>query len=247
MFRSRKGSLSSSPSNDGTELLRLDEAGLSNVRLSSVEMQRRYHSAFAQGLATREIEADEMDELRRVGGDAVTSAQDAVSGPADVLGSRRRASISNRPTMTLASPFVITTPPAVSPLRSSTPVRGLHTTSAASAPVVPASLDIITPPSTTSRSSAFASRPPSPSLTRHRRNSTSAIPSTSAANLERAAVNARASTPPPQPNKRLKIRREKADKVGSDAKKARAELGNFGREKAVRLAHGLDSPEANVR
>lgn len=251
ILRSRKGSMSSnSGSLDGTELLRAEEAGLSHVRLSSVEMQRRYHSAFAQGLPTRDLEADEMDaalaEPDRVG------PSDRVSGPADVLGSRRRASISNRPTMTLASPFVITTPPAAStPARPPTPSsRRVHT----SAPAQHSpSIDIhnsaaVHPVASTSTASPFStSRPPSPTLPRHRRNSTSAVPSTSAAVAAVGAVKLppRSSTPPVQ-NRRLKIRREKADKLGAEANRAKAAMGRFGWEKRSRVQDGLDNPEASV-
>ncbi|GAA5987123.1 hypothetical protein JCM10908_001035 [Rhodotorula pacifica] len=246
--RSRKGSLSSSSGSiEGTELLRAEEAGLSHIRLSSVEMQRRYHSAFAQGLSTRELEADEMDSMEMDGADGV-------SGPADVLRSRRRASISNRPTMTLASPFVITTPPAVTPARSSTPAastRQIHTSTAveqpASANIISSTSNFIEPVAPTSTATSFStSRPPSPTFPRHRRNSTSAVPSSSVASAAGPAVELppRSSTPPVQ-NRRLKIRREKASKIGGEAKKARAELGSFGWEKSARMNDGLESPEAS--
>ncbi|GAA6010103.1 hypothetical protein JCM11491_005868 [Sporobolomyces phaffii] len=68
ILRDRRGSISSSSSfafrlrrNNSivpTELLHAEEAGLSSVRvrLSSSEMQRRYHSAFSQGKRTEEVE-----------------------------------------------------------------------------------------------------------------------------------------------------------------------------------------------
>lgn len=260
IFRSRRGSVSSnSGSLDGTELLRAEEAGLSHVRLSSVEMQRRYHSAFAQGLlpTREELEADEMDAMMLADADSVSDA-DRVSGPADVLRSRRRASISNRPTMTLASPFVITTPPAVTPARASTPsssVRQIHTSTPTEQPS--ASNHIISSSGAdpvASTSSSFApissiTRPPSPTFPRHRRNSTSAVPSPSsvASGLESAVdLPPRSSTPPVHKNRRLKIRRDKANKVGAEAKRAKAELGSFGWEKSTRVQDGLDNPEASV-
>ncbi|GAA5861237.1 hypothetical protein JCM3774_002237 [Rhodotorula dairenensis] len=254
VFRSRRGSISSSSGSlDGTELLRAEEAGLSHVRLSSVEMQRRYHSAFAQGLPTRELEADEMDAALLADADSVAPS-DRISGPADVLGSRRRASISNRPTMTLASPFVITTPPAVTPARPSTPsARPVHTSAPAQHPPPP--VDIIDsftvhPVASTSTASTFSSsRPPSPTVPRHRRNSTSAVPSSSASAIESGpavALPPRSATPPVQ-NRRLKIRREKGNRVGAEANRAKAELGSFGWEKSTRVQDGLDSPEASER
>ncbi|KWU47384.1 hypothetical protein RHOSPDRAFT_30806 [Rhodotorula sp. JG-1b] len=257
IFRSRKGSVSSnSGSLDGTELLRAEEAGLSHVRLSSVEMQRRYHSAFAQGLLPRreELEADEMDAMMLADADSVSEA-DRVSGPADVLRSRRRASISNRPTMTLASPFVITTPPAVTPARASTPssIRHFHTStpteqSSASDHIISSSAaDPVAPTSASSAPSFSSSRPPSPTFPRHRRNSTSAVPSpASVASGPAVGLSPRSSTPPP-PNRRLKIRRDKASKVGAEANRAKAELGSFGWEKSTRVQDGLISPEASDR
>lgn len=256
IFRSRKGSVSSnSGSLDGTELLRAEEAGLSHVRLSSVEMQRRYHSAFAQGLlpTREELEADEMDAMMLADADSVSEA-DRVSGPADVLRSRRRASISNRPTMTLASPFVITTPPAVTPARASTPssIRHFHTStpteqSWASDHIISSSAaDPVAPTSASSAPIFSSSRPPSPTFPRHRRNSTSAVPSpSSVASGPAVDLSPRSSTPPP-PNRRLKIRRDKASKVGAEAKRAKAELGSFGWEKSTRVQDGLISPEASV-
>ena len=256
IFRSRKGSVSTnSGSLDGTELLRAEEAGLSHVRLSSVEMQRRYHSAFAQGLLPRreELEADEMDAMMSADADSVSEA-DRVSGPADVLRSRRRASISNRPTMTLASPFVITTPPAVTPARASTPssIRHFHTStpteqSSASDHIISSSAaDPVAPTSASSAPSFSSSRPPSPTFPRHRRNSTSAVPSpASVASGPAVGLSPRSSTPPP-PNRRLKIRRDKASKVGAEANRAKAELGSFGWEKSTRVQDGLISPEASV-
>ena len=116
-------------------------------------MQKRFHSAMqARGDA---LEADEVDV--------------DVEGNTDVLRSRRRASISNRPTMTLASPFVITTAPLGASLASPSS-RGVHTS--ALSPSSPSS----TP---SSRSPSTSARPPAPTAARTRRNSTSALPSAS--------------------------------------------------------------------
>ncbi|BGP39210.1 hypothetical protein JCM10450v2_003165 [Rhodotorula kratochvilovae] len=159
-FRARRGSLSQPARHP--DLVRADEAGLSSIRLSGAEMQKRYHSAVARGGARAEDteaarEADEVD----------------LENNTDVLRSRRRASISNRPTMTLASPFVITTTPLS---RTSVPVaaaRGVHTSTLA--PAARASTSSTSPRA----SSSFAAAPPSPSVPRVRRNSTSALPSSS--------------------------------------------------------------------
>ncbi|GAA5825251.1 hypothetical protein JCM3770_003172, partial [Rhodotorula araucariae] len=165
-FRARRGSLSQSA--NPPELLRADEAGLSSIRLSSAEMQKRYHSAVARGSrvdsaaqdADLAREADEVD----------------LENNTDVLRSRRRASISNRPTMTLASPFVITTTPLVAAKRRpSVPVaaaRGVHTSTLA--PALRASASASPRPAT-----SFSAAPPTPSVPRVRRNSTSAVPSSS--------------------------------------------------------------------
>ena len=127
-------------------------------------MQKRFHSAMqARGdaleaeadAAAAFLEADEVDV--------------DVEGNTDVLRSRRRASISNRPTMTLASPFVITTAPLGASLASSSS-RGVHTS--ALSPSSPSS----TP---SSRSPSTSARPPAPTAARTRRNSTSALPSAS--------------------------------------------------------------------
>jgi pentatricopeptide repeat protein len=261
IFRSRKGSVSSnSGSLDGTELLRAEEAGLSHVRLSSVEMQRRYHSAFAQGLlpTREELEADEMDAMMLADADSVSEA-DRVSGPADVLRSGRRASISNRPTMTLASPFVITTPPAVTPARASTnsssSIRQVHTSTPPEQPsasdhiISSSGADLVASTSSSAAPTFSSPRPPSPTFPRHRRNSTSAVPSpSSVASGSGSAIDLppRSSTRPVQKNRRLKIRRDKGSKVGAEASRAKAELGSFGWEKSTRVQEGLDNPEASV-
>ncbi|KAG0656752.1 hypothetical protein C6P46_006958 [Rhodotorula mucilaginosa] len=262
IFRSRKGSVSSnSGSLDGTELLRAEEAGLSHVRLSSVEMQRRYHSAFAQGLlpTREELEADEMDAMMLADADSVSEA-DRVSGPADVLRSGRRASISNRPTMTLASPFVITTPPAVTPARASTnsssSIRQVHTSTPPEQPsasdhiISSSGADLVASTSSSAAPTFSSPRPPSPTFPRHRRNSTSAVPSpSSVASGSGSAIDLppRSSTRPVQKNRRLKIRRDKGSKVGAEASRAKAELGSFGWEKSTRVQEGLDNPEASDR
>ncbi|BGP23924.1 pentatricopeptide repeat protein [Rhodotorula toruloides] len=172
-FRARHGSLSSG-SAPHPDLLRTEEAGLSGVRLSSVEMQRRYHSAFACGEKTdqaMEREADEVDL--------------DVSTNTDVLRSGRRASISNRPTMTLASPFVITTTPFASRRRPSSPLssvhRPLHTSTIFSetAPSTDATVAAATaaPPALTSSDktlpapNAFSEPPPTGTVGRPRSNS----------------------------------------------------------------------------
>lgn len=155
-FRPRNGSLSQ-PSHP--ELLRADEAGLSSIRLSGAEMQQRYHSAMAargagarSEMAAQDREADEVD----------------VGVNTDVLRSRRRASISNRPTMTLASPFVITTTPLAAARTASAGARSVHTSTRAP-----------TTPLSSTPSSHSSAVPPAPTVPRVRRNSTSALPSAS--------------------------------------------------------------------
>ncbi|GAA5994349.1 Pet309p [Rhodotorula paludigena] len=164
--RARQNSLSQRAPAD---LLRADEAGLSGIRLSGAELQKRYHSAFARGApsaeeaAELEREADEID----------------VEVGTDVLRSGRRASISNRPTMTLASPFVITTTPLVAhKRRPSVPAaaqRGMHTSTSALASSSARPL----PPSSNPSDPSFAAAPPAATVSRVRRNSTSALPSSS--------------------------------------------------------------------
>ncbi|GAA5843953.1 hypothetical protein JCM9279_003685 [Rhodotorula babjevae] len=154
--RPRHGSLSA----PHPELLRADEAGLSSIRLSGAEMQKRFHSAMAARAdadadAAALLEADEVD----------------VESNTDVLRSRRRASISNRPTMTLASPFVITTAPLGASLASSSSSRAVHTSSS------PSSSSSASSPS--SRTPSTSALPPAPTAARTRRNSTSALPSAS--------------------------------------------------------------------
>ncbi|EMS20259.1 pentatricopeptide repeat protein [Rhodotorula toruloides NP11] len=172
-FRARHGSLSSG-SAPHPDLLRAEEAGLSGVRLSSVEMQRRYHSAFARGEKADEAVEREADEVDL-----------DVSTNTDVLRSRRRASISNRPTMTLASPFVITTTPFASPRRPSTPLssatRSIHTSAVAAETAPPTDATTATesaappPPASSDEAAptpnAFSEPPPTGTVGRARSNS----------------------------------------------------------------------------
>ncbi|GAA5970654.1 hypothetical protein JCM11641_007387 [Rhodosporidiobolus odoratus] len=160
----------SSPTRPSADLLRADEAGLSSIRLSGVEAQRMYHTAFSprkktDGVKDAEVEADEIDL-------GVPQTK--------VLETRRRASIS------LAG-LARSSAPLMSAAGLSTPVRpvarrALHTSSSTSAPLN--GPDAALPLSSTSRptvSQTFHSMtstlPPSPALPTHRRNSTSAVPS----------------------------------------------------------------------
>ncbi|GAA5892352.1 uncharacterized protein JCM6883_007329 [Sporobolomyces salmoneus] len=76
-----------------TDLLHAEEAGLSSVRvrLSSQEMQRRYHSAFSQGKRTEEVEEMQKEhEQIDLGPERVEAEMVRKTG--------RRASISEQPT-----------------------------------------------------------------------------------------------------------------------------------------------------
>lgn len=125
------------------ELLTLEEEGLSRVRLSGSELQKRYRSAFSRGVRTEEVkemEADEMD----------------LGPPSNVVSSGRRASITTRSITSTST-------------RPSTPINA-NTSQ-------PRSRDLHTSSKTTRQ--AILSSPPSADLPRVRRNSTSALPSTS--------------------------------------------------------------------
>lgn len=172
-MRQRSNSLSNLGGNVGVELLSAEEIGLSRVRLSGAEMQRRYRSAFSKGERTQEIkememEADEMD----------------LGPPSSVVTSGRRASISrsmvSTPTRsTIPLPNFSNNKSTSSPSASSTQ-RSIHTTSKS----------LSTFPSTT---------PPLAHIPRVRRNSTSAVASTS------PSLTSDSTPPPPPPQSPINI------------------------------------------
>ncbi|SCZ98739.1 BZ3500_MvSof-1268-A1-R1_Chr7-1g09257 [Microbotryum saponariae] len=174
--RERSSSIPSSTERPAppTELLNVSEMGLPAPRLSSSEMQSRYRFAFAQGTKTVEMvamerEADEMDL-----GPQASSVR--VSG--------RRASISSLTTPSLIRmprPLLLagSSSSAAAPLLSA---RGVHTT---------------TKSSPSSRPTPFPSTsPPLATVARVRRNSTSAIESSSPSLLD--AADAALQVPPPR-------------------------------------------------
>ncbi|KAL8277871.1 hypothetical protein RQP46_009690 [Phenoliferia psychrophenolica] len=156
-----------------TPLLNSDEAGLSGVRLSGVEMQERYRLAFIRGEKTpevreMEIEADEMD-----------------------LGPRQRSSsprgrsaslhTSKRPVLSTSAVgparALSTTGVAATPLRPQQ--RAVHSSSSAPAPSTTTTSSPISIPT----AAAFPrnSSPPYATTPRVRRNSTSAVEASSPA------------------------------------------------------------------
>ncbi|GAA5882229.1 hypothetical protein JCM16303_002292 [Sporobolomyces ruberrimus] len=139
-----------------TDLLHAEEAGLSSVRirLSSQEMQRRYHSAFSQGKRTEEVEEMQKEHERvDLGPERVEAEMVRKTG--------RRASISEQPSTVT---------------RASSPRRELHT-SARSEEDTPSTAEPTTPLpsfSNTTPTTPFTSEaPPTASKPSNRRNSTS--------------------------------------------------------------------------
>ncbi|BGP15137.1 hypothetical protein JCM10213_005402 [Rhodosporidiobolus nylandii] len=195
-FRARHGSHSalspsSPPRPSHPDLLHADEAGLSGVRLSGVEAQRMYHTAFAAGRKTvevkeAELEADEVD----------------LGAPAtEVLSTGRRASISLSGLARSSAPLLSSAGLSM-PVRPAS-VRALHTSaSLSSAPSAPAPSPASSSRSTTAPTFS-STTPPSPSLPLRRRNSTSAVPSSSVS-LDAAPElpTRRSRTPPPQIERR---------------------------------------------
>ncbi|SCV70884.1 BQ2448_3646 [Microbotryum intermedium] len=159
-----------------TELLKVSEMGLQAPRLSSSEMQSRYRLAFAQGTKTVEMvamerEADEMDL-----GPQASSVR--VSG--------RRASISS-----LASPSLT---------RISRPLLLVGSSSGAAAPLLSArAVHTSSKSSPSTRRTPFPSTsPPLATVSRVRRNSTSAIESSSPSLLDSADAALKVTPPPRQ-------------------------------------------------
>ncbi|GAA5886602.1 hypothetical protein JCM5296_005345 [Sporobolomyces johnsonii] len=151
-LRQSQHSLSSVP----PDLLHAEEAGLSSVRvrLSSAEMQRRYHSAFSQGKRT-----DEVDEMQKEQ-EKVDLGPERKEAEA-VRRTGRRASIAEQP----SSPMM-------------TQKREIHTSAVAAEEAPAATLSSAPPPSAASPSldTPFTTDPPpSPSRPTTRRHSTSDV------------------------------------------------------------------------
>ncbi|KAK4703537.1 hypothetical protein P7C70_g2681, partial [Phenoliferia sp. Uapishka_3] len=156
-FPTRRSSVSldSLPS---APLLNADEAGLSSVRLSSVEMQERYRLAFSRGEKTpevkeMEIEADEMD-----------------LGPRRVTRSNSRgrsASVAGARFLSVSSTNVGQAR-ALSSTRQlpQQQARGVHSSAAAS---------VTEPAPSAATPFSINSSPPTPTVPRVRRKSTSAV------------------------------------------------------------------------
>ncbi|GAA6042011.1 hypothetical protein JCM8097_009144 [Rhodosporidiobolus ruineniae] len=193
-FTSRSSGLSPSspPRPSPSDLLRADEAGLSSVRLGGAEMQRMYHTAVAKGdqptaESAREEAEREADEV------------DLGVAPTGVLSSGRRASISLSALKTSRSSPLVTSTGLSTPARPA--VRALHTSAASASPAPSPSPASSSRPSVSpapvSSAPVAPSTPPTATLPLVRRNSTSAVPSStnfshSAAELPRSA------TPPPR-------------------------------------------------
>jgi len=141
-----------------TELLAAEEAGLSSVRvrLSSAEMQRRYHSAFSQGKRTEEVEEMQKEH------------QEVDLGPerkeAEIVRKTgRRASISEQP---------------VSPVMMGARKREIHTSAKVEEQRIPSSpapeADSVSPSIDATATPFTDAPPPMASNSKNRRNSTSA-------------------------------------------------------------------------
>ncbi|GAA5920055.1 hypothetical protein JCM1841_000405 [Sporobolomyces salmonicolor] len=152
-LRQSQNSLSSVP----PDLLHAEEAGLSSVRvrLSSAEMQRRYHSAFSQGKRT-----DEVDEMQK-------EQENVDLGPERkeaeaVRKTGRRASISEQPS---------------SPMMAQK--REMHTSATAAEEAAVASAPAPSAASPPADTPFSTNPPPSPSRPTTRRHSTSDVTSES--------------------------------------------------------------------
>ncbi|GAA5908604.1 hypothetical protein JCM6882_003690 [Rhodosporidiobolus microsporus] len=178
---------SSPPRPSHPDLLSADEAGLSSVRLSGVEMQRMYHTAFSQGKKTDEVREMEME----------ADEVDLGVPTTDVVKTGRRASVSLSALATPgSSPLVSRTGLGASGRSASIGShRGLHTSASSASPSPSPSTSL----SSSSRPSASSSTtaPPRASLPLHRRNSTSALPSSSAPIDTSIPFVDRSKTPPP--------------------------------------------------
>ncbi|GAA6014819.1 hypothetical protein JCM10207_002192 [Rhodosporidiobolus poonsookiae] len=148
-------------------LLMTDEAGLSGVRLSSAQMQLRYHSAFAQ---RGEAEADEVAvEEKEAEADELDFGQ-----PSEVLRTGRRASTSASTLNAPRSSLLVSATGLNAAGRPRSLSRPLHLSASSSAPFSSASL--ASPSRLAAPTTPFSAAPPTASTPRLRRNSTSAVP-----------------------------------------------------------------------
>ncbi|GAA5823166.1 hypothetical protein JCM10212_004253, partial [Sporobolomyces blumeae] len=154
------------------DLLHAEEAGLSSVRvrLSSTEMQRRYHSAFSQGKRTEEV-----DEMQKAHLEVDLGPESAEAEQVRTTG--RRASISERPSSPVYAPSQKRELHTSTRVEEATPAStAVDPTASSSAP--DASISPAQPTTTTETASTpfTTAPPPSPSIPSQRRNSISSMP-----------------------------------------------------------------------
>ncbi|GAA5841490.1 hypothetical protein JCM11251_007158 [Rhodosporidiobolus azoricus] len=235
-LRSRSSFTPSSPGRPShPDLLSADEAGLSSVRLSGVEMQRMYHTAFAQGKMTDEVKELEME----------ADEVDLGVAPTDVLRTGRRASISISGLPSARSaPLVSLTGLGTSARRLSlSGQRPLHTSASSASPAPsPSPVSSSHPPASALTTPTLA--PPQASLPFVRRNSTSAVSSTSTPVDSSIPFINRSKTPPPffSSEKRPPIDGEKKKGARWAEGKSPEEIARVGKRSGT-----LQSPEAQER